>query len=113
MLPTQKQELNDLLERVPLMLRADQQRPVETSIVAEIDAFDLSGCSFGDFTPRERVALGNYYFTKGMPVEAIQYYWSAVKDGDEYIKSISSNNAGVTHFGFCPGMAPEILEEVV
>ncbi len=111
--PIQKQELTDLLERVPLMLSADQLRPIEASIVSAIDAFDLTDYSPGTFVPEERVALGNYYIATNRPVEALQYYWSAAKDGNDYIKTIATNNAGVTHYGFCPGMAADIIEEVI
>lgn len=107
----QRTDLSNLLERIPQMLHADQQRCVDPSIVSAIDSLAPIHKNAGDLSPREQIALGNYYFTKGQPVQALQCYWLAVQDRDPAVQTVAKNNLGVVHFGFCPGMFSTMLLE--
>lgn len=102
-------ELHDLLERVGLMLRVDQQRPIDQAV-----ADSIARAVPADMTPlmlsvQDRISVGNFYYSVNEPLKALEYYWSAAHDekADQALATVARNNASVVYLMFCPGFVAE------
>ena len=108
-----EQKLRDLLDRVPLVLKADQQRPISADLFGEIKEI-IGSKRPVNLTVEQLIALGNVYFMDDDPVDALDCYWTAMARADNEMRLIATNNLGVCYFGFCPGfISKEIFKGVV
>lgn len=108
-------ELHELLERVGLMLRVDQQRPIDGDVANSIAQSIPDDLTPSMMSVQDRISVGNYYYSVNLPLKALEYYWSAAQDekADKALATVARNNASVVYLMFCPGyVAEQILSGI-
>jgi hypothetical protein len=102
-------DLVELLERVPLLLKLDQPRPVDEAMLCALDALAPSVSDIEYLDVVQTMALATYFHAKGDPVAALDCLWAANERADEVERGMIMNSLHVLYVGYCPGIVPPVV----